>query len=129
VTAEPPAILLVEDDRFLRRAAEVRLRRAGYTVLTASDGLEALDIARSARVDLVLLDLIMPKMQGFDVLKTLKAEDATRNVPIVVMSNLSQQSDRDQVALDGAEGYLVKANLSLDDLAAEIDRVLGRAAP
>lgn len=122
----PPRILLVEDDRFLRKAAEVRLRRAGLTVLTATDGVEALDLAKRTTLDLILLDLIMPRLQGFDVLRALKQDPATRDVPVLIMSNLGQDADRERAAIDGAAGYLVKANLSLDALAAEVLRLLQR---
>ena len=120
----PARVLLVEDDRFLRKAAEVRLRRAGLTVLTASDGVEALAVARTQPVDLILLDLIMPRLQGFDVLKVLKEEAGTRDIPVLIMSNLGQDADRDRAARDGAAGYLVKANMSLDALTGEVLRLL-----
>lgn len=122
--SSPARVLLVEDDRFLRRAAEVRLKRAGLSVLTAGDGVEALALARSQALDLILLDLIMPKLQGFDVLRALKDDPATRDIPVLIMSNLGQDADRERAALDGAAGYLVKANLSLDVLASEVLRLL-----
>ena len=122
--ASPACVLLVEDDRFLRRAAEVRLKRAGLSVLTAGDGVDALAVARSQAVDLILLDLIMPKLQGFDVLRALKEDEATRVIPVLILSNLGQDADRERAALDGAAGYLVKANLSLDVLASEVLRLL-----
>jgi DNA-binding response OmpR family regulator len=115
-----PRILLVEDDRFLRRAAEAALRRHGYTVLTAADGEEGLRVARSELPDLVLLDLIMPGLQGFEVLKLLKEEGATASIPVIVLSNLGQDSDVQQALAAGAVDYLIKANLALDRL---IDRV------
>jgi CheY-like chemotaxis protein len=121
-------ILLVEDDRFLRRAAEVCLRRAGYTVITAADGEEAVATARTANPDLVLLDLIMPRMQGFDVLRILRAQPNLERVPIVVFSNLSQDADRERAMQQGASGYLVKANLSLDALADAVGEALRKAA-
>lgn len=122
--SSPARVLLVEDDRFLRRAAEVRLKRAGLSVLTAGDGVEALAVARTQPLDLILLDLIMPKLQGFDVLRALKEEEATRDIPVLIMSNLGQDADRERAALDGAAGYLVKANMSLDVLASEVLRLL-----
>ena len=122
--SSPARVLLVEDDRFLRRAAEVRLKRAGLSVLTAGDGVEALALARTQPLDLILLDLIMPKLQGFDVLRALKEEEATRDIPVLIMSNLGQDADRARAALDGAAGYLVKANMSLDVLASEVLRLL-----
>jgi CheY-like chemotaxis protein len=115
-------ILIAEDDRFLRKAAEVTLSRLGYTVFTAVDGEEALRIAGEELPDLVLLDLIMPKMQGFQVLRTLKSMPETRNIPVIVLSNLSQERDRRTAILDGAVNYLVKANLSLDELAETVQR-------
>ena len=121
-------ILLVEDDRFLRKAAEVRLRRAGYTVITAADGEEAIATARTMRPDLVLLDLIMPRMQGFEVLRVLRTEPNMNGVPIVVLTNLSQDADRERAMTQGANGYLIKANLSLDALADAVGDALKGAA-
>jgi len=109
-------ILLAEDDRFLRRAAEAALKRAGFTVLAAADGEEALRMARAEKPDLVLLDLIMPKLQGFEVLKALKADPGTATIPVVVLSNLGQDGDVQRALEGGAVAYLVKANLSLDEL-------------
>ena len=126
--SEPKRILLVEDDRFLRKAAEVRLKRAGYTVITAADGEEALATAQTMRPDLVLLDLIMPRMQGFEVLRVMRTQPHLDGVPIVVLTNLSQDADREQVMTQGATGYLVKANLSLDALADAVGEVLKGAA-
>jgi OmpR family response regulator RpaB len=125
---ESKRILLVEDDRFLRKAAEVRLRRAGYTVVTAADGEEALATATNMRPDLVLLDLIMPRMQGFEVLRLLREQPAMDGVPIVVLTNLSQDADRERALQQGASGYLIKANLSLDALADAVGDVLKGAA-
>jgi DNA-binding response OmpR family regulator len=115
---EQPAkrILLAEDDRFLRRAAESALKRAGFTVLPAADGEEALRLARAEKPDLVLLDLIMPKLQGFEVLKALKADPTTAMIPVVVLSNLGQDGDVQRALESGAVAYLVKANLSLEEL-------------
>jgi CheY-like chemotaxis protein len=124
----PKRILLVEDDRFLRKAAEVRLRRAGYTVVTAADGEEAIATAKAMRPDLVLLDLIMPRMQGFEVLRVLRTEPNMDGVPIVVLTNLSQDADRERAMTQGANGYLIKSNMSLDALADAVGDVLKGAA-
>ena len=123
---EQPAkrILLAEDDRFLRRAAEAALKRAGFTVLAAADGEEALRMAMAEKPDLVLLDLIMPKLQGFEVLKALKGDPATAAIPVVVLSNLGQDGDVQRALEGGAVAYLVKANLSLDELVARARETL-----
>ncbi len=111
-----PTVLLVEDDRFLRRAAEATLKQAGFVVATAADGEEALRQASASRPDVVLLDLIMPKVQGFEVLRRLKQDEATARIPVIVLSNLGQDSDVRQALDLGAVAYLVKSNLSLQDL-------------
>ena len=120
----PRRVLLAEDDRFLRRAAEASLRRHGLDVLTAADGEEALRIARTERLDLILLDVVMPKLQGFEVLSALKQDDATAHIPVLVLSNLGQDRDVAQAKALGAVAFLVKANLSLQDLVDRVDAAL-----
>lgn len=122
----PRRIVLAEDDRFLRKAAETALKRHGFAVTTAADGEEALAVVRASPPDLVLLDLIMPKVQGFDVLLSLKADPATASIPIIVLSNLGQEGDVKRAMESGAVAYFVKANLSLQELVRQIDEVLGR---
>lgn len=117
-------ILLAEDDRFLRKAAETALKRHGFTVLAAVDGEEALRMARTEAPDLILLDLIMPKLQGFEVLRALKADAATAAIPVIILSNLGQDSDVKQAMEAGAAGYFVKANLSLQDLVKQVGEML-----
>ena len=117
-------VLLAEDDRFLRRAAEARLRRHGLEVLTAADGEEALRVARAEPLDLVLLDVVMPKLQGFEVLKALKQDAATARIPVIVLSNLGQERDVAQAMALGAVAFLIKANLSLQDLVVRVDAAL-----
>jgi DNA-binding response OmpR family regulator len=122
---EPARVLLAEDDRFLRKAAETALKRQGFTVLPAVDGEEALRMARADTPDIVLLDLIMPKLQGFEVLRALKADPVTAKIPVIILSNLGQESDVKQAMEAGAVGYFVKANLSLQDLVKRVGEVVG----
>ncbi|MFQ5899415.1 MAG: PleD family two-component system response regulator [Candidatus Methylomirabilia bacterium] len=117
-------ILLVEDDRLLRKAADATLRRQGFTVLTAVDGEEALRLARAEAPELILLDLIMPKLQGFEVLRILKEDAATAPIPVIVLSNLGQESDMRRAIEAGAAAYLVKANLSLQELVKKVEETL-----
>jgi DNA-binding response OmpR family regulator len=111
-----PRILLAEDDRFLRKAAETVLTRGGFAVIPAADGEEALRLAREATPDLMLLDLVMPKMHGFDVLLALKSDPATAGIPIIVLSNLGQDSDVQLARERGAHDYLIKSNIALEML-------------
>ena len=124
--AAPPRtrLLLVEDDRFLRKAAEVMLRKHGFEVLTAPDGEAGLAVARAERPALILLDLIMPKMQGFQVIERLKQDPDTAAIPVIVMSNLGQETDVQRAMDAGAVAYVVKSNVALNDLADRVRAVL-----
>lgn len=115
-------VLLVEDDRFLRRAGEAALRQRGFKVTVAMDGEEALRKVQAEVPDLILLDLLMPKVTGIEVLRALRSQDATRDVRVLVLSNSSREQDLEEIKRLGVTDYLVKANLSLQELG---DRVAG----
>jgi DNA-binding response OmpR family regulator len=117
-------IVVADDDRMFRKAAETTLRRQGYAVVTASDGEEALQLIRSERPDIIVLDLIMPKLQGFDVLQVLKQDSVTTAIPVIVLSSLTQEQDK-QEALDlGAVAYFNKATFSLGELVKQVESTL-----
>lgn len=106
-------ILLVEDSKFLRIATERALIRAGYETTSAMDGLEALKLAREGSPDLILLDILLPKMSGLDVLRTLKQDEFTKSIPVVVLTGMSQKNAT-RLQQDGASGFLEKSALELD---------------
>lgn len=106
-------ILLVEDSRFLRVATERALARAGYEVSCAADGEEVLNLARTKLPDLILLDMLLPKMSGPDVLMALKKDPATKAIPVVVISGMSQKNAA-RLKGDGAFGFLEKSALEFD---------------
>jgi DNA-binding response OmpR family regulator len=118
-------ILIVEDDQFLRKASEVGLRKRGFTVITACDGEEALRQVRIGAPDLILLDLLLPKLSGMQVLEALKLDKQTCTIPVVVLSNSFIDSDVKKATNLGAAGYLVKANLSLQELSDRVIEHLG----
>lgn len=120
-------VLLAEDDRFLGKAAAAFLRRHGYTVAVAVDGEDVLRQATMEPPDIVLLDIILPKLQGFEVLRRLKAAETTQAIPVVMLSNLGQPEDIAQASSLGAVHYALKANTSLEELAALVARVLAGA--
>jgi DNA-binding response OmpR family regulator len=124
MSGEPRRILVAEDDRFLRKAAEMALKRQGYTVLTAADGEEALRAAQSELPDLILLDLIMPKLNGFDILQALKKEAPTAKIPVIVLSNLGQDRDVQHAMDAGATAYFIKTDLSLQALVQRVEETL-----
>jgi CheY-like chemotaxis protein len=106
-------ILLVDDSKFLRLATERALARAGYEVLTATDGEHALEVARAKRPDVILLDMLLPKMTGLDVLRALKRDIETARIAVVVFTGLSQKNAV-RLQQDGACAYLEKSELGLE---------------
>src|SRR5450755_2975587 len=106
-------ILLVEDSKFLRLATGRALTRAGYEMSFAGDGDEALLMAGEMLPDLILLDMMLPKMSGLEVLKALKKEPATEAIPVVVLTGLSQ-TNAERLRGDGAFAFLAKGDLALD---------------
>ena len=118
-------ILLVEDDRFLRRACETALRQRGFAVSGVVDGEEALRAIEASAPDLVLLDLLMPKVTGLEVLRTLRARPETQALPVLILSNSSREQDMEEIRQLGVAGYYVKADLSLQELGDRIQRLLG----
>jgi CheY-like chemotaxis protein len=122
-------VLLVEDSKFLRIANERALSRAGYEVSTAADGEEALQVANDKLPDIILLDMLLPKISGPNVLKALKANPATRDIPVIVLTSLSQKNEEKLIS-EGAAAYFEKSTLELDKssdrLAATVEEVLRR---
>ena len=112
----PPRILIVDDNETNRDILIARLGPQGYDLKQAADGEEALRLARESAPDLMLLDLIMPKMQGFDVLAALKAAPETAGIPVIVLSNLGQDSDVQLARERGAHDYIIKSNIALEML-------------
>jgi len=106
-------ILLVDDSKFLRLATERALARAGYDVSTSTDGEHALEMARERMPDVILLDMLLPKMTGPDVLKALKKDPVTAGIAVVVLSGLSQKNAA-RLQQDGACAFLEKSALGLD---------------
>ncbi len=117
-------ILFVEDEESLQRAMGDSLIAKGYEVLKAIDGEAGLVIAQKQMPDLILLDLVLPKKNGFEVLEGLKKEESTKNIPIIVLTNLEGGADVEKALALGATTYLVKANYNLEDILIKIERVL-----
>jgi CheY-like chemotaxis protein len=107
------SILLVEDSKFLRLASERTLKRAGYDVVSTADGEQALRVAQERVPDLILLDMLLPKLGGPEVLRALKKDPVTAQIPVVVLSSLSQ-GNAARLIEDGAAAYFEKSKLHLD---------------
>ncbi len=109
-------ILLVEDEPTLQKTLSLALQQEGYEVKNALDGEIGLKLARETNPNLVLLDLILPKIDGFEVLDELKKDDATKDIPVIVLTNLESTQDIEKALALGATSYLVKANYDLKDV-------------
>jgi CheY-like chemotaxis protein len=124
-------ILLVDDSRFLRRAGEQALKRAQYEVVTAADGQEALKIAQEQIPNLILLDMMLPKLPGLEVLRALKQDAATKDIPVIILTGLSERNS-EKLMQEGAIGYLEKSDKLLEKdgavLIQAVARALGKAA-
>lgn len=117
-------ILVVEDEATLQKALNDVLASEGYDVVSALDGEKGLQMAKEEKPDLVLLDIILPKLDGFEVLKGLKADESTDQIPVIILTNLSDL-DNIQKSLDlGATTYLVKADFHLEDVLKKIKHTL-----
>lgn len=114
-------ILVVEDDTYLANAYRVKLTKAGFEVKNASDGDEALDILKTFNPDLILLDIVMPKKDGFVTLQEIKANEKWKNIPVILASNLGQREDREKGMKLGATEFFVKTDFTLNDLVGKIE--------
>lgn len=113
-------VLVVEDDPFLSKVYESSFAGAGYTMAYAHDGEEALQLMSSFHPDVVLLDLVMPKKDGFEVLEAVKADPTLSGCKIVVLSNLGQPEDKAKCLALGAVDYLIKTDIAILDLVAKV---------
>lgn len=106
---ESKKVLIVEDDEFLRSLAAKRLEKEGYSVSVAIDGEKAVSAATDGVPDVILLDLLLPGMNGFEVLEKVRAVDNLKNIPVIVFSNLGQKEDIEKAKGLGATDFLIKA--------------------
>jgi DNA-binding response OmpR family regulator len=120
-------IVIAEDDKFLSKVLSNKFRRADYEVFIASDGIEAGNKIRAELPDIVLLDLMMPNKNGFEILEEIKADKQFKNLPIIVLSNLGQKTDIARSKKLGAADYLVKSNLSINAVVDKVKEILSAA--
>lgn len=106
-------ILIVEDDKYEATVMENKLLNAGYDVLVARNGAVALKLVREKKPDLIILDLILPELDGFDTLQQLKSDENLKDIPVVVLSNLGEEEDIKQAMSLGASDYFVKVKTPL----------------
>ena len=117
-------ILIVEDDAMLHKVLVEQMKKAGFATKSAMTGIEALDILKSFKPDLILLDLILPELDGFEVLKKLGANEKTAKIPVVIVSNLEDAGEVKSATALGAKKYFIKANTQISEITAYVKTVL-----
>lgn len=121
-------ILLVEDDLILVEMYQVKFEMEGFSVLVANNGDECLEILNQTIPDLILLDILMPKMNGFHVLKEIKKQPNLRQIPVILLTNLGQQEvdmDQELARALGVSNYLIKSHHTLDEIVDKVVKTLG----
>ena len=121
-------ILIIEDDKFLRELIAKKILKEGYEVFEAADGIEGLAKTKEVKPDLILLDLILPVVDGFEVLSQLKKEPTLSSIPVIILSNLGQKEDVEKGLKLGAAGYLIKAHFELDEIIERVKDVIERSS-
>jgi len=117
-------ILFIEDESALQKTFGDILREEGYKMISALDGETGLRLAKTQKIDLILLDLILPKVHGFEILKKLKKDPKTKDIPVIVLTNLEGMGDVDKALESGATTYLVKAQYTLEEVLEKIKKAL-----
>ncbi|MCH7551991.1 response regulator [Patescibacteria group bacterium] len=117
-------ILIIEDDKFLRELLVKKVGSEGYEVVVATDGEEGLKMAKEENPSLILLDLILPAMDGFEVLRRIKEAEETKHIPVIILSNLGQKEDIDKGVKLGAKDYMIKAHFTPGEIAKKIQEIL-----
>jgi DNA-binding response OmpR family regulator len=118
--AEQKMILLIEDEPLLGTLLKQRLEKENFKVVLARDGEEGLKLCKEINPSLILLDIILPKVSGFEILETVKKDSAYPQTPVIIISNLGQNTDVEKGRSLGAIGYFVKANLSVEELVEKV---------
>lgn len=119
-------VLIVEDDEFLRSLTAKRLEKENYAIEVAVDGESAISVLDALKPDIILLDLLLPGKDGFEVLKKIRSTEAVKTVPVVIFSNLGQKEDIEKAKALGVDDFLIKANFTLDDVVAKINKLTGK---
>lgn len=118
-------ILVIEDDKYITHAYQSKLTKEGYDIRTALDGEEAETILNSFSPDIIILDLVLPKKDGFEVLQDLQSNDKWKSIPVIIVSNLGQKEDIEKGLKLGARDYIAKTELTLNKLIDKIQSIIG----
>ncbi|PIP17254.1 MAG: response regulator [Candidatus Portnoybacteria bacterium CG23_combo_of_CG06-09_8_20_14_all_37_13] len=117
-------ILIIEDDQFLRDLIERKLIRTGYQVLNTNDGAEGLKMINEEKPALVLLDILLPSMSGWEILEKIKADPAINKIPVLILTNLGEKEDLERGLKMGADDYIIKAHFTPNEIIDKIEKCL-----
>ena len=117
-------ILIIEDDKFLRELIVMKLKKESYDVLDAVDGEEGIKKIREEKPDIILLDLILPGIDGFEVLSQIKSDPTVSSIPVIILSNLGQKEDIERGIELGATDYMIKAHFTPGEIVEKIKTIL-----
>ncbi len=117
-------ILIIEDEETLQKALAQYLQEENFDVLSAMDGEKGVEMAKSGKPDLILLDIILPKKDGFQVLEEIKQDEGTKKIPVILLTNLESMDDIQKAFDKGATTYLVKSEYKLEDIVKKINETL-----
>ena len=117
-------VLLIEDDQFLSDIYKTKFEMEGFKITLADSGETGLAAVKKKRPDIILLEILMPKMDGFEVLKNLKEKSTTKNIPVILLTNLGQKDDVDKGLAMGASDYLIKAHFKPSETVDKVKKIL-----
>lgn len=123
-TKNKQTVLLIEDDPLIVKMYHAKFTNEGYNVLTADDGVKGLDLALKEVPDFIVLDIMMPQLSGIDLLTKLRADAKGKNIPVIVLTNLSEKDEEEKAIELGAKEYLLKANLTPGEVVAKVQKYL-----
>lgn len=121
---KPKKILIAEDDAFIMEMYSMKLVSEGFEVISANDGERTVDKTRSEKPDLILLDILMPKLDGKGALKKIKSEKETANIPVIVLTNVGEQDSVKEILDLGASDYLIKSNFTPDEVVEKVKKYI-----
>ncbi|MEI6288303.1 MAG: response regulator [bacterium] len=119
-------VLLVEDDKMIVDMYKMRLEEEGYEIIITDKGSEALEIAKEEKPDVILLDVILPEVDGFTILDKLKSQHVTKDIPVLMLTNLGQEADKDKGREMGADDYFVKSQHTPAEVLAKIKELINK---
>lgn len=117
-------ILIIEDDKFFQTLVSKKLTNEGFNVLAASDSREALKILEENKPALIVLDLILPLLSGFEILSVLKKDEKTKDIPVLILSNLGQKEEVEKAIALGAVGFMIKVNFTPEEIVRKIKSIV-----